>query len=47
MDLKFQKKIDSPEYEKKLKKSIQATLKNEKATAATYSDEQKKINDLV
>ncbi|MEB9686173.1 ATP-dependent endonuclease [Bacillus thuringiensis serovar pingluonsis] len=37
------KKIDSPEYEKKLKKSIQATLKNEKATAATYSEEQKKL----
>lgn len=37
------KKIDSPEYEKKLKNSIQATLKNEKATAATYSDEQQKL----
>ncbi|MEC5307235.1 ATP-dependent nuclease [Bacillus thuringiensis] len=37
------KDIKSPEYEEKLKNSIQATLKNKKATAATYSDEQQKL----
>ena len=39
MDLKFQK-IDSPEYEK-IKEIHTSNFKNEKATAATYSDEQK------
>ncbi|HDR4448800.1 TPA: AAA family ATPase [Bacillus cereus] len=37
------KDIKSTEYEEKLEKSIQATLKNVKATAVTYSDDQKKL----
>ncbi|HEI7114859.1 TPA: AAA family ATPase [Staphylococcus aureus] len=37
------KDSNSTEYDEKLKKSIQATLKNEKAIAKTYSEDEKKL----
>lgn len=37
------KDSNSTEYDEKLKKSIQATLKNEKAIAETYSEDEKKL----
>lgn len=37
------KDSNSTEYDEKLKKSIQATLKNEKAIAETYSKDEKKL----